>query len=108
MEYVSSGCEIEQTHATYSWNSPLEHLHVCEDCCNDEEDAHEDDVVGVDLLGGGRERTAVPPVSLRIIRALAAPVAAAAVRSSPLPPLDRPGNQNFARIIVETETVSKL
>ena len=64
---------------------PLEHLHVDEDGGDDEEDAHEDDVVGVDLMGGGRERGAVPPVRLPFL-------AVAAVKLSPLPSVYRPEN----------------
>ena len=83
------------THATYLLLSisPLEHLHVCEDRGDDEEDAHEDDVVGVDLLGGGRERSAVPPVGLPTL----AHLVLIAVRPSPLLPIDRPENENCAK-----------
>ena len=93
------------THATYTSTagshpkrvSPLEHLHVCEDCGYDEEYAHEDDVVGVDLLGGGRERTAVPPVGLSALARLVV-----AVRPSALLPVYRPESKIFfGRLLFE-------
>ena len=86
-------CKLTQPINVWLSFSPLEHLHVCEDRGDDEEDAHEDDVVGVDLLGGGRERSAVPPVGLPTL----AHLVLIAVRPSPLLPIDRPENENCAK-----------
>ena len=63
-------------------NSPLEHLHVGEDGGHDEEDAHEDDVVGVDLLRGGRHG--------RVAVVAAVVGGAQRVRRPPLQQVDRP------------------
>ena len=102
--YWSSGCEnAPNTKLHNSRNlhiygrvSPLEHLHVSEDRGYNEEDAHEDDVVGVDLLGGGRERTAVPPVGLSALARLVV-----AVRPSALLPVYRPESKIFVGRLFE-------